>query len=179
MKSKVKSKRIAPGAVAGARAENGDSKTKNNVRWSHKRRRMPPGPGRPRGTPNVITREMRGLLAQLADDNYDDACKAMKKLWLRQPGRAMSLWLKVQEFVTPRLQAIALQSLPPALDPGSIRPVTAADAAAAYARMVRGEVNPEAVDFAALAAPGAPRATDEASQDDALGSEPPGPEASE
>jgi hypothetical protein len=126
----------------------------NRGRWVKGRGGKLAGQGRPKGSTNKITRDMRALLAQLADDNYDDACTAMKKLWKRQPGRAMTLWLKVQEFITPRLQAIALQNIPPPAAPGSLKPMTDAEATAYYLRVIRGEIPAAAVDFkAALPAP--------------------------
>lgn len=146
--------------------------------WTKERPSPRSGAGRKKGTPNRLTRDMRQLLAHLAEENYDDAAKAMKRLWRHQPARALALWLKVQEFITPRLQAIALANVPPSLPPGSVKPIDATEAAQVYARIIRGELDPAAVDFAALPAPGGEGAPIDAPGGDDPGRPAPAKEAS-
>lgn len=69
-----------------------------------------PGPGRPKGSVNKVTREFRETVRQLLDDNRDNVA-----LWLEQvasgggnpdkadPGKALDLLAKLAEFAAPKL----------------------------------------------------------------------------
>ena len=84
---------------------------------------------------------MRELLAKLTQDNYEGASVAMRDLLVRYPARGLALWLRVLEFTTPKLQAIALQELPKEREAASVRELTDAELTAVIhnCKLVEGE----------------------------------------
>lgn len=69
---------------------------------------MGPGPGRPKGSVNKVTKEFRETVRQLLEDNSENV-----GIWLQQvadgvdgrpdPGKALDLLAKLAEFAAPKL----------------------------------------------------------------------------
>ena len=50
-----------------------------------------PGPGRPKGSPNKITRQIKEIIQQIADCSSEEEVKeAVAKLWAKDPRTMMS-----------------------------------------------------------------------------------------
>lgn len=60
--------------------------------------------GRAKGTPNKATKSMRELMAKFCKENYDDFQQAYARIL--NPKERCEIYLKVQQFVTPRLNAV-------------------------------------------------------------------------
>ena len=60
--------------------------------------------GRKKGTPNKTTKNMREMLASFCADTYDDFVEAYARIL--NPKERCEIWLKAQQFVTPRLNAV-------------------------------------------------------------------------
>lgn len=76
------------------------------------RYKLPPGPGRPKGSVNRITREFRQTVRALLEDNADNVA-----LWLAEvangsrgrqpdPAKALDLLVRLAEFAAPKLGRI-------------------------------------------------------------------------
>lgn len=78
-----------------------------------------PGPGRPPGAPNLITREIRAALRDLAQQNQDKVQGWLDRVAETDPAEAMRLWLALLRYVTPTLAAVA--GPPIAIMPKSVR----------------------------------------------------------
>lgn len=65
------------------------------------------GGGRQKGTPNKVTVSMRKLLAGFCEEHFDDFVAAFKRI--DEPKEKCVVYLKAQEFVTPKLSAVDLK----------------------------------------------------------------------
>jgi hypothetical protein len=68
-------------------------------------------PGRPKGSLNKITREIRAALRDLAEDNADRVQHWLDQVAKKDPAEAIRLWLGLLRYVTPTLQAAAITDL--------------------------------------------------------------------
>lgn len=64
------------------------------------------GGGRKKGTPNRISGQMRELIANFCEENFDAFVAAFQRI--DEPKEKCMVYLKAQEFVTPKLAAIDL-----------------------------------------------------------------------
>ncbi len=71
------------------------------------------GPGRPKGAPNKITRDIRTALRDLAEGNAHRVQKWLDRVAENDPAEALRLWLALLRFVTPTLQAAAIADVTP------------------------------------------------------------------
>jgi hypothetical protein len=55
--------------------------------------------GRTKGTPNAITRDLRGMVEELLEKEFPNVIENFSKL---EPKDQIVLWLKMAEFVMPR-----------------------------------------------------------------------------
>lgn len=62
--------------------------------------------GRAKGTPNKTTQQMRSLLADFCKENYEDFVATYQRIL--NPKERCEVYLKAQQFVTPRLNAVDL-----------------------------------------------------------------------
>jgi hypothetical protein len=63
-----------------------------------------PGPGRPKGIPNRITRDVRAMFAAFAERKAPDFERWVDRTAIKDPARAADLYLKAVEYHIPRLQ---------------------------------------------------------------------------
>jgi hypothetical protein len=75
------------------------------------------GPGRPKGAPNKITRDIRTALRDLAEGNAHRVQKWLDRVAENDPAEALRLWLGLLRYVTPTLQAAAIADLRKAQSP--------------------------------------------------------------
>jgi hypothetical protein len=61
------------------------------------------GPGRPKGSPNKVTRDARAALAAFLDESAPRAVELWKKVAKRDPARALELINKLGDYVIPKL----------------------------------------------------------------------------
>ena len=71
------------------------------------------GPGRPKGAPNKITRDIRTALRDLAEGNAHRVQIWLDRVAENDPAEALRLWLALLRFVTPTLQAAAIADVTP------------------------------------------------------------------
>ena len=69
--------------------------------------------GRQRGTANLVTREVRATLRDLAEVNANHVQGWLDRVAENDPAEATRLWLALLRFVTPTLQAAAIADLSP------------------------------------------------------------------
>jgi hypothetical protein len=69
--------------------------------------------GRQKGTPNKVTRDIRGALRHLAEGNADRVQEWLDRVADDDPAEAVRLWLALLRFVTPTLQAAAITDITP------------------------------------------------------------------
>lgn len=69
--------------------------------------------GRPPGSPNKITRDIRAALRDLAEGNADRVQSWLDSVAEKDPAEAMRLWLGLLRYVTPTLQAAAIADVTP------------------------------------------------------------------
>lgn len=62
--------------------------------------------GRPKGTPNRTTKEVRQQFEHLLNNNVDKLQSLFDKVAEENPTKAIELILKVSEFVLPKLKAV-------------------------------------------------------------------------
>lgn len=60
--------------------------------------------GRQKGTPNKTTRTMREMICMFCEDNYDDFVESYHRIL--NPKERCEVYLKAQQYVTPRLNAV-------------------------------------------------------------------------
>jgi hypothetical protein len=75
--------------------------------------KVPPGPGRPKGAINKITRDIRAVIRDLAEGNAHRVQEWFDRVAETDPAEAARLWLVLLRFVTPTLQAAAIADLTP------------------------------------------------------------------
>jgi hypothetical protein len=71
------------------------------------------GPGRPKGAPNKITRDIRTALRDLTEGNAHRVQKWLDRVAENDPAEALRLWLALLRFVTPTLQAATIADVTP------------------------------------------------------------------
>jgi len=69
--------------------------------------------GRPPGSPNKITRDIRAALRDLAEGNADRVQSWLDSVAEEDPAEALRLWLGLLRYVTPTLQAAAIADVTP------------------------------------------------------------------
>ena len=69
--------------------------------------------GRQKGTSNLVTRELRATLRDLAEGNADRVQSWLDRIAQDDPAEAVRLWLALLRFVTPTLQAAAIADITP------------------------------------------------------------------
>jgi hypothetical protein len=74
-------------------------------------RKRPKTGGRIKGTPNRVTADIRQALKDLADDNAGRVQEWLDRVAQSDPAEAMRLWLALLRFVTPTLQAAAIEEI--------------------------------------------------------------------
>lgn len=62
-----------------------------------------PGPGRPKGSPNKVTQELRESFKLIAEDNVEELQKALQTLSEKNPDAYVKHLLALSEYVTPKL----------------------------------------------------------------------------
>jgi len=67
--------------------------------------------GRQLGTPNRVTKEIREALRDLAEGNSDRVQGWLDRVAEGDPAEALRLWLALCRYVTPTLQAAAIEEI--------------------------------------------------------------------
>jgi hypothetical protein len=105
--------------------------------------------GRVRGTPNAVTRDVRLMIAQFAERKAVDFESWIERTAVKDPAKAATLYLAAIEYHIPRLQRTEVRMA--AVRPSEpIKPMTAQEAADAYAQVMSGDLEPGDVDFSHL-----------------------------
>ncbi|HWG75354.1 MAG TPA: hypothetical protein VN660_01000 [Steroidobacteraceae bacterium] len=76
-----------------------DKKTAENARIGAGK----PGPGRPKGMQNKVTRDVREALSQFVEGNASRVQALWENVAGEDPGKALDLYAKLAEFVQPKL----------------------------------------------------------------------------
>lgn len=63
--------------------------------------------GRKKGTPNLITSEMRELMARFVRDTYDLIVDDFAKI--NDPAKRVQLWAQLSKFVVPQLSSVEVK----------------------------------------------------------------------
>ena len=63
----------------------------------------PGGPGRPPGSPNESTKEIRQAYQNLVEMNLDNMTMWLQEVAMVDPEKAMDLMLKLSEYIIPKL----------------------------------------------------------------------------
>ena len=66
--------------------------------------------GRPKGTPNKVTGEIRTAFRQLIEDNLQNIEKWLHQTAKEHPERALMFIVRLSDFVIPKLQSMELTS---------------------------------------------------------------------
>lgn len=69
-------------------------------------------PGRPKGSPNVATAEIREYLKMLVADQLPHLEEALDRVREKDPGKYVSLLTRLNELVLPKLQNIEISNTP-------------------------------------------------------------------
>jgi hypothetical protein len=97
-----------------------------------------PGPGRPRGLKNAITRDLRTVITEFVQHNIGDAQLLYNRVKRRNPERALRILSELADFALPRLNRTELTVTPPAEEREPITVSNASDAAEVYEAMMWG-----------------------------------------
>jgi len=65
-----------------------------------------PGPGRPKGMPNKVTREFRETVRKLLEDNADNVALWLSRVAADDPAKALDMLAKLAEYAAPKLGRI-------------------------------------------------------------------------
>ena len=68
------------------------------------------GPGRPAGVPNRSTAEVREAFASLVEGNQSRLQEWLDRVAAENPKNALDLYLRLAEFVLPKLQRVDLSA---------------------------------------------------------------------
>jgi hypothetical protein len=82
---------------------------------ANRQKRLKTG-GRRKGTPNVVTRDVRGALRDLAEGNAPRVQEWLDRVAEADPAEATRLWLALIRYVTPTLAAAAIADITPKPD---------------------------------------------------------------
>lgn len=64
--------------------------------------------GRKKGTPNILTSDLRSRIADFLSDNFDTAVAQWKKI--EEPVQKVKLYTDLIKFAVPTLQAVSLEA---------------------------------------------------------------------
>lgn len=64
--------------------------------------------GRKKGTPNVLTSDLRSRISSFLSDNFDEAVKNWKEI--EEPVQKVKLYTDLIKFAVPTLQAVSLDA---------------------------------------------------------------------
>lgn len=105
------------------------------------------GPGRPKGSVDKITRDVREMIRVFAERKAPDFERWIERCAKKDPGKAATLYLAAIEYHIPKLHRTDVRV---AAFGGDVvlRTVAPEDTANAYARLIRGEVSPAAIAIA-------------------------------
>lgn len=76
-----------------------DKQTTENVRVGKGKA----GPGRPKGMPNNVTRDVRTIFSALVEANAEKAQELFDRVAAKDPAEALDLLARFAEFVIPKL----------------------------------------------------------------------------
>lgn len=65
--------------------------------------------GRKKGTPNVLTSDLRSRISSFLSDNFDEAVKQWKAI--EEPVQKVKLYTDLIKFAVPTLQAVSLDAI--------------------------------------------------------------------
>ena len=68
------------------------------------------GPGRPAGSPNRVTTEVREALSEIIADNVPRLQEWLDRVAKHNPKAALEIYVKLVEFVVPRLARHSLET---------------------------------------------------------------------
>ncbi len=66
--------------------------------------------GRPKGTPNVLTKEIREVYQELIESNLSNVDVWLQEVAKDNPDRALNFIIRLSEYVVPKLQSTNLTS---------------------------------------------------------------------